>query len=145
MGIRRQARELAVQVLFRSDFCSDWDIDAASDCSKFYCRDDSILKFADLLISGVIKNRIKLDTNITKASENWSISRMSRVDRSILRVSCFEIVHLNDVPVNVSINEAIEIAKKFGSEDSANFINGVIDKIARSYDVVFEADLLKIA
>ena len=70
---------------------------------------------------------------------------MSRVDRSILRVCSYEIIFLNDVPVNVSINEAIEIAKKFGTDDSANFINGVIDKIARNYENTFEAELLKIA
>lgn len=145
MGIRRQARELAIQVLFRSDFSSEWDIDSALECSKFYCRDQSILKFTNLLITGVIENKINLDSNITKASENWSISRMSRVDRSILRASTFEIIHLNDVPVNVSINEAIEIAKKYSSDDSANFINGVVDKIARNYVVDYEPRQLKIA
>ena len=153
MGIRRQARELAIQVLFSSDFNNDWNLDLAQSCSEFYCKDKTVMKFANLLITGVIKNKINLDSNITKASENWSISRMSRVDRSILRVCSYEIIFLNDVPVNVSINEAIEIAKKFGSEDSANFINGVIDRIARSHSVDLEnvdsepldTELLKIA
>ena len=143
MGIRRQARELAIQVLFSSDFNNDWNLDLAQSCLEFYCRDKTIIKFANLLITGVIENKINLDSNITKASENWSISRMSRVDRSILRVCSYEIIFLNDVPINVSINEAIEIAKKFGSEDSANFINGVIDRIARNYDVAYEAEEAK--
>ena len=150
MGIRRQARELAIQTLFSSDFNSDWEINSALDCAKFYCRDESILKYANLLITGVLESRVNLDSNVTKASENWSISRMSRVDRSILRVSSYEIIYLNDVPVNVSINEAIEIAKRFGSDDSANFINGVVDKIASNYsskDLVLnhQEELLKIA
>ena len=145
MGIRRQARELAVQALFSSDFNNDWNLDSTLNCANFYSRDKSIIKFTDLLITGVVENKVSLDSDITKASENWSISRMSRVDRSILRVCSYEIIFLNDVPVNVSINEAIEIAKKFGSEDSANFVNGVIDKIARNYDIAFEAELLKIA
>ena len=145
MGIRRQARELAMQTLFSSDFSSDWDLDSALRCAKFYSKDKSIIRFASLLITGVITNKVNLDSNITKASENWSISRMSRVDRSILRISSYEIIYQKDVPVNVSINEAIEIAKKFGSEDSANFINGVVDRIARNYNVAFEDEMLKIA
>ena len=135
MGIRRQAREIALQAIYMIDFNSQWsDYQSISFQSKSFFDsfdfDKGSLPFAEVLIQGVVENRIKLDSVITRASENWSIQRMARVDRALLRVSCFELCCLPDVPRNVSINEAVEIAKRFGSDDSPMFINGVLDKIA---------------
>jgi N utilization substance protein B len=86
--------------------------------------------YAEELISGVIGQLGKIDSRITCASQNWSITRMSRVDRAILRVSAYEIMFLKDVPHNVVINEAVEIAKRFAADESPNFINGVLDRLS---------------
>lgn len=133
MGIRRQAREAALQAIFRCDFLNDWNSEAADFCIKHFSTDESIQSFSSLLCKGLIENLVKIDTRITRASENWSLSRMSRVDRSIIRLATFEIVYLDEVPINVSINEAIEIAKKYGADESSTFVNGVLDKVASHF------------
>ena len=78
-------------------------------------------------------NRDQIDALINGASENWRISRMATVDRNILRFSVYELVYLDDIPPSVTINEAVEIAKRYGSEDSPSFVNGILDKIARTH------------
>lgn len=133
MGIRRQAREAALQAIFRCDFLNDWDVNAADFCIRHFSQDETIQSFSSILCKGLIDNLLKIDTRITRASENWSLSRMSRVDRSIIRLATFEIVYLEEVPINVSINEAIEIAKKYGADESSTFVNGVLDKVAYHY------------
>jgi len=87
--------------------------------------------FAVLLMRGATEHLLDIDATIESASAHWTIQRMSRVDRNILRVAAFELKFLPDVPPNVIINEAIEIAKTFGSDESPNFINGVLDQIAK--------------
>jgi N utilization substance protein B len=89
-------------------------------------------EFAQVIARGVVNELVNLDTQIGLAATHWSISRMSRVDRNILRIAVFELLHLTDVPVKVAINEAIEIAKSYASDESPNFINGVLDKVASS-------------
>lgn len=91
--------------------------------------------FAKILIDGVRAHLSSIDAAITVASRNWTVSRMARVDRNILRIGTFEINYLSDVPPNVSINEAIEIAKRFGTDDSPMFINGVLDRVACDFRV----------
>lgn len=86
--------------------------------------------FTERLVFGVGLELEQLDQKISEVSLNWSISRMLRVDRNILRMAVFEMLHCEDIPAKVSINEAIEIAKRFGSEESPTFINGVLDRIA---------------
>ncbi len=90
-----------------------------------------MLGFALLLCRGVLENVDTIDGIINRCSEHWKVSRMSMIDRNILRLSVYEMVFLSDIPVPVTINEAIEVAKEFGSETSAAFINGVLDKIGR--------------
>jgi len=140
MGIRRQARESALQALFMVDFNDLWLNFSADVFYDSFGGDERTKVFSDLLIQGVIKNQAKLDSVITRASENWSIQRMARVDRAILRVACYELCCLPEVPRNVTINEAIEISKKFGSEDSPMFMNGVLDKIASYIDTINAVD-----
>src|SRR5690606_12148293 len=106
MGIRRQGRESALQALFMVDFNDLWSDFSAEVFYNSFGNDERIKVFSDLLIQGVIKNRVKLDSVITRASENWSIQRMARVDRAILRVACYELCCLPEVPNNVAINEA---------------------------------------
>lgn len=90
---------------------------------------DSI-DFAEEIIRGVKEHRVEIDRLISEKSKHWAISRMAKVDLSILRMAVFELLFRIDIPRNVTINEAIEVAKKFGSEDSPAFINGILDEVA---------------
>lgn len=86
--------------------------------------------FARELIDGVLANQERIDGLITEATQHWRLARLSRVDLSVLRIATFELMACADIPASVTINEAIEIARRFGSEDSATFVNGVLDAIA---------------
>lgn len=92
--------------------------------------EDDLKPFFQQLINGVIENRETIDEQINEVSENWKLDRMSVVDRNILRFAIFELMFEDDIPSNVSMNEAIEIAKKYGTADSPSFINGILDKVA---------------
>jgi N utilization substance protein B len=91
---------------------------------------EEVREFAEELVAGVVANRDAIDNIIVDKSKNWTISRMARVDLNILRLAVFELLFLSEIPRNVTINEAIEVAKKFGTEESASFINGMLDEIA---------------
>jgi len=129
MGKRRKARELAIQVLFHLDFSID-DPNKVFDliCENFNSQ-RSIRPFSRQLVLGVCEKMKELDGLIRKASKNWKLERMPRLDKCILRLATFEILFIEDVPPKVSIDEAVEIGKKFGSNDSGSFINGVLDNI----------------
>ena len=132
MKSRRQARECVLQALYQCDTLRDW----SEDCVLLYYRefvgeDTGVARtdneiFSSDLAYGVVRNLSEVDALITGASENWSLRRMSRVDRNILRLGAFELCFVDDIPSSVSINEAIEIAKRFGSDDSPVFINGAV-------------------
>ncbi|HIC86616.1 MAG TPA: transcription antitermination factor NusB [Desulfobacterales bacterium] len=129
MGKRRRSRELALQVLFHLEFSSD-EPERAFDliCLNFDTK-DAINDFALDLVRGVAENREKLDRWISTASRNWRVERMSRVDRTILRMATYELLYLDDIPPKVSIDEAVELGKKYGNMDSGAFINGILDNI----------------
>ena len=93
-----------------------------------------MLEFASLLCRGVLENLDAIDGILNGCSEHWKVSRMSIIDRNILRLSVYEMVFLSDIPVPVTINEAIEVAKEFGSEASAAFVNGILDKIGKDME-----------
>lgn len=95
--------------------------------------DEQTVKFANDLTEGVLAQKDPIDLLITKYSEHWKINRMAAVDKNLLRLAIYEIKNFPDIPVKVTLNEAIEIAKKFGSEESGSFINGVLDKIAKEF------------
>lgn len=116
------------------DFVSKWQQEDAEFCFDHFDVAKAARPYGLELTQGVIENLSKIDSKLTVASENWSLSRMGRVDRAILRVAAFEILFQDDIPVNVGINEAIEIAKRFGSDESANFVNGVLDRVASIRD-----------
>ena len=141
MGVRRQAREAALQAVFRCDFLNEWEIDAIRFCFEHFGISETAEPFAVRLCEGVLDNFVQIDSKLTCASENWSLSRMARVDRSILRIATYEIAFLDEVPVNVAINEAIEVAKRFGSEESPVFVNGVLDKVASTYRSQLQTDI----
>jgi N utilization substance protein B len=146
MKSRRKAREAALQALYQCDTLSEWD-DASIDLYfKIFKPEVSAppaplegaqkenVEFCRSLIRGVIDSMPFIDGQISSASTNWSITRMCRVDRNILRLAVYEIAFLEDIPVSVSINEAIEIAKSYGTVDSPMFINGVLDNVAGVLD-----------
>ncbi len=129
MGKRRRARELAIQALFHLEF-SPGDPGEVFEliCETFDSR-ESVRPFSRQLVLGVCEKKKELDELIRQASKNWRLERMARLDRCILRLAAFEISYLEDIPPKVSIDEALEIGKKFGGKDSASFINGVLDSI----------------
>ncbi len=129
MGHRRRSREIALQILYQVDMTGD-DIDKALELfwRNFKHRED-VKPFTIELVKGVWNYRSDIDPLIEMASKNWKLSRMSSVDRNILRISVFEILHCDDIPYKVTINEAIDLGKKYGTEDSGAFINGILDFI----------------
>jgi len=132
MGKRRQSRELAIQVLFHLEF-NPGNPDEVFDliCENFSSQESS-MPFSRQLVMGVCEKKVSLDELIGRSSRNWRLERMSRLDRCILRLAAFEILFMEDIPPKVSIDEALEIGKKFGSENSGSFINGILDNIYNS-------------
>lgn len=140
MKSRRKAREAVLQALYQCDTLDDWRSEAVEVYFLIYQHYENLegaakdnYDFAHRLLNGVRENLSQVDSQISAASTHWSISRMSRIDRNILRSATYEIGFLSDIPVSVTINEAIEIAKSYGSDDSPMFINGVLDNIAKSH------------
>jgi transcription antitermination factor NusB len=137
MGKRRQARELAIQVLFHLEFNSGAPEEVFDLICENFSAQESVMPFSRQLVLGVCEKRKEVDVLIRNASKNWRLERMSRLDRCILRLAAFEISFLEDIPPKVSIDEALEIGKKFGGEDSGRFINGVLDNI---YNTLVQQD-----
>jgi N utilization substance protein B len=136
MGGRRQGREQALQILYQVDL-GQRSLDEALRLfwegeEEDEQTDPDVVEFARILARGATAQRDRIDALISEASINWKIPRMSLVDRNILRIAVFEFLALDDVPGMVSINEAIELGKKFGTSDSGSFINGILDRIGRN-------------
>ncbi len=131
MGVRREGRELALQLLYALEL-NPIEVQEMLRLSRENSRAsaEEVREFAEELVTGVVANRDAIDNIIVDKSKNWAISRMARVDLNILRLAVFELLFLSEIPRNVTINEAIEVAKKFGTEESASFINGMLDEIA---------------
>lgn len=129
MGKRRLAREFCLQALYLSDTgrMTREEIDSA--LAESFRLDEPTGQFAARLLSGTLENMPELDRIIGGYAKNWSLARMSAVDRSILRMSVYEIMHSSDTPVPAIIDEAIELAKKFSTENSGSFINGLLDRM----------------
>ncbi len=154
MGKRREARERAVQFLFQHDLNPPEDLPAALD--QFWetqraaaiaeekagatwgqplelpppSTDEAAVRlFADPLIRGALEHRAESDDIISRHAKNWELHRIAAVDRNILRLAIYEMYHRNDIPPVVSINEAVDIAKKFSTKDSGKFVNGILDKV----------------
>ena len=130
MGKRRQARELAIKVLFHLEFNpGDPEEVFHMICENFGSGGGSTVPFSKELVLGVCGNKDTVDKLIRRSSENWRLERMSYVDRCILRLGVFELLFMEDIPPKVSIDEAVELGKKYGTEDSGAFINGILDNI----------------
>jgi N utilization substance protein B len=129
MGTRRKAREMAMQALFSMDERCDFSEEMFGRfCANFAPKPD-VRPYFLRLVQGVLRTRDDLDGLIERFSENWSLGRMSGVDRNLMRIAVFELLWCRDIPAKVSINEAVDIAKKFGTEESGAFINGIVDSI----------------
>lgn len=129
MGIRRKARENAVQILYEMDVTGANKEEALCAFSSSFKIPEKAYDFCLRLVTGVDAHRHELDALVDEYSENWRLDRMSRVDRNILRLATFEMLYCKDIPPKVTINEAVELGKKFGTEDSGPFINGILDAI----------------
>jgi N utilization substance protein B len=130
MGPRRRARELALQALFFADASSKPPDEALA----LFCTDfpppESARPFFLKLTQGVTEKKKELDALIERFSKNWKLYRMSGVDRNAMRIAVFEFLYCDDIPATISINEAIELGKKYGTSESGAFINGILDCIS---------------
>jgi N utilization substance protein B len=130
MGSRRKAREAAVQMLYQIDLCG---LDPAVAVELFWQHLGSAAErdeFADQLVLGFARVSEAIDAKIRAVSRHWRLERMARVDRNIIRLGAYELMHVADIPRRVTLNEAVELAKRFGNEESPAFVNGVLDRIA---------------
>ena len=156
MGKRREARERAVQFLFQHDLNPPENLDEAlgqfwvsqraaalaeekgkttwgekHELPPLSADEVAMQQFAEPLIRGAIEHREEADTLIRKYCKNWDLPRIAAVDRNILRLAIFEMLHRDDIPPVVSINEAVDIAKRFSTEDSGRFVNGILDSVKK--------------
>jgi len=131
MSIRRKSRELALQCLYQIDQSGNNQADIALMSDHFDVNKKAV-PYAQELISGIQLQWDALNGMIELHAKNWRLSRMAVIDRNILRIACFELAHMPEVPSSVILNEAIEIAKRFSTDDAAPFINGILDSICRS-------------
>lgn len=129
MGVRREGREAAIQFLYQRDLGGGARI---SDLQEFYAfrgLSPSARRFCEGLVSGLLDHTDDIDVALREHTQNYELERLSAVDRNILRLAIHEMLFCDDIPPVVSINEAIDIAKKYGTEESGRFVNGVLDKI----------------
>jgi len=130
--MRRQSRELALQILFQTEFAPQMSLaDLATVFDKSF--EEQVLKYTYNLVKTVQENKEKIDSKVQEASRHWKIDRMASVDRSILRIAVSEIFYTPDLlDPKIAMNEAIEIAKTYGTQESASFVNGILDQIIRN-------------
>jgi N utilization substance protein B len=130
---RRHAREFILQALFQYEFTGRRPARAEIlDALAKKKPDEDALEFIDDIIDGTIGNMAAIDETISRTAKNWEFSRIAPVDRNILRFSVYELLFRPDIPAAVAINEAVDIAKKYSTSESYSFINGILDKIART-------------
>lgn len=130
MGARTAGRQAALQMLFGVEVTS---LDAPTAIRSFWREfeaDPEGREYADVVVAGVLSELARIDELLRRASTNWRLERMARVDRNLLRIATWEILTQTEVPRAVIIDEAVELAKRFGGEDSGAFVNGVLDRIA---------------
>ena len=129
MGTRRQARELAMQALFYMDMQKYASAEMLEYFCGCFCTSKKSQPFLIKLVNGVLNEKDRIDSLVERFSQNWKIHRMSCVDRNVMRIAVYEMLFCDDIPPKVSINEAVDIGKKFGTQESGAFINGIMDSI----------------
>ena len=134
MRLRTLAREYTLQLLYQIEIGGHSPEEAADDFFTNLCPElpFQVRKFSMFMVDGVRKNCPELDSLIAKYARNWDVTRMAVVDRNIMRLGIFEVLFVEDIPPKVSINEAVELAKKFGDVESAKFVNGILDGVYRN-------------
>jgi N utilization substance protein B len=146
MGQRRKSREIALQMLYQMEMTRLSPEETIASYNEMTLDDENeepklpeaVRPFTEHLVNGVHFHRDELDGMIAAASSNWRVARMSIIDRNVLRIALFEMIHCREIPPNVSINEAIDLGKMFGSPDSGSFINGVLDRLLEQVNRIRE-------
>ncbi|MBN2831603.1 MAG: transcription antitermination factor NusB [Candidatus Omnitrophica bacterium] len=138
MRKRTLAREFSLQLLYQLDITKEPAAEAALENFWLVHNEESIDKelkeFASKLVKGVISNLDEIDKKISQYAQNWQLKRMAVVDRNIMRMGCFELIYCDDIPAKVSINEAVDLAKKFSGVEAGKFVNAILDKIKAEKD-----------
>lgn len=129
MRRRTRARELAVQFLYQLDLRSEASTDRLEEFLEFEAAEPEVGKFATRLVLGTREHQEVTDDCLKKVARNWDLARMATVDRNVLRMAVFELLFCPDIPPKVTINEAIEIGKKYSTANSGAFINGILDRV----------------
>lgn len=142
MGSRRRAREFALQALYNADVSGVTVEDALASLWTGLIEGEGVgdqrpadtaeVEFAKRMALGVVSRKDQIDDLIEQCSTNWRLARMPVVDRNVLRIASFELLGCDDIPPTVSINEAVELAKRFGTAESRAFVNGIVDRLARN-------------
>jgi transcription antitermination protein NusB len=135
MGSRRKARELALQMLFQYDMSGNSPAAILTTFEELQRVKPVVRDFAAKILEGTVNHIDEIDSMIVQQADNWRLSRMAVVDRNIIRMSIYEFLHEPETPKLVIIDEAIEIAKKFGTQKSSQFINGILDGILKRYNL----------
>ncbi len=131
MRRRTRARETAMKTLYMLDTGGESALDEKEAFLAGESEDEEERSFAERLVDGVMEHRAQIDEAISKVADNWAMDRMATVDRNVLRMATFELLHCEDIPPKVSINEAIDIGKRYSTHNSGAFINGILDRIKR--------------
>ncbi len=130
MRKRTLSRECALQILYSVDIRKTAPLaEVVNDYWQKSSGDEIVREFSMVLVEGTLKNRKDIDKLITDYTDNWRIERMAVIDRNIIRMATFELIYMEQIPPKVAINEAVDLAKKFGDDESGRFVNGVLDKI----------------
>ncbi len=127
MGVRRRARELALQMLYQHELTGEPPEAIQSDFEVWKTAPEAAQHFADELLRGTLEHLEEIDGLLARQTAHWKLDRLAAVDRNILRIAMFELLYHRETPPAVVIDEAIEIAKRFGAEESSRFVNGVLD------------------
>jgi len=130
MGARRSGREAALQMLFAMEALAASPDEVIANFWKSFEADPEGKAYADEVVRGVAEHREEIDKVLASASENWRVERMTRLDRNLLRLGTFELMKRADVPSPVILDEAVELAKQFGTDESSAFVNGVLNRVA---------------
>jgi N utilization substance protein B len=129
LGKRRKSREFALQILYQLDITKQDATKTLSQLQDHFSPNEKRDEFTERLVLGVLEHCQEIDGLVEQNSENWRLDRINIVDRNILRIAIFELLYCGEIPPKVTLNEAIDLGKRYGSEDSGSFINGILDRI----------------
>ena len=131
MGKRRKSRGLALQLLYQLDVTKQDPPKVLAQFQQHFLPDEERDEFLESLFLGVLEHSQEIDRLLKQFSENWRLDRMSIIDRNILRMATFELLYCEDIPPKVTLNEAIDLGKEYGTEESGSFINGILDRLQK--------------